>query len=96
MVSDEISLNVRVLMSHMSVITLTNTELHSSNESTVRHVNYIPIKLLLCVRDVGDTGRWEGIAVKHHRRKAAHQHPPSTDDVLTLLSLWALISRLLM
>lgn len=69
MVSDEISLNVRVLMSHLSVITLTNTELHSSNESTVRHVNYIPIKLLLCVRDVGDTGKWEGIGCKTPQKK---------------------------
>ena len=60
MVSDEISLNMTVLMSHMSVITLTNTQLHTSNESTVQHVNYIPIKMLLCERDVGGKHREMG------------------------------------
>lgn len=49
-----------MLMSHMSVITLTNTELHTSNESTVQLVNYIPIKMLLCERDVGGKHREMG------------------------------------
>lgn len=66
-VNDEISLNMTMLMSHVSVITLANTEPYTSNESTVQHVNYISIKLLMyaCERErTGeDTQRWERAGV---------------------------------